>query len=97
MSTSINFLTPENVDANIIICRHKTELTTDLLYEFQLGPQFDSAKQIDIGNMTVLVFSGKDQVLVHYTDFKNNTEYIVSMLDCGDMDYAMEVAETVKE
>ncbi|UKI23156.1 MAG: hypothetical protein L6V88_00775 [Anaerotruncus sp.] len=46
--------------------------------------------------MTVLVFSGKDQVLVHYTDFKNNTEYIVSMLDCGDMDYAMEVAETVK-
>lgn len=38
LSTSINFLTPENVDANIIICRHKTELTTDLLYEFQVGP-----------------------------------------------------------
>lgn len=97
LSTSINFLTPENIDANIIICRHKTELTTDLLYEFQVGPQFDSAKQIDIGNMTVLVFSGKDQVLVNYTDFENNTEYIISMLDCGDMDYAMEVAETVKE
>ncbi len=93
LSAEIDVELDNNINGYIGIIKYKTDYTDDMFGTGELSDQYDSAKQITVNGMDVIVFSSKDQVYIRYLD--NDTEYSISLLNC-DLDSGVEIAKTLE-
>lgn len=93
LSAVIDFKIDKNITGYIGITKHKTEKSNDLLGQGDISEQFDSAKQISVNGMDVIIFSSENESFIRYVD--NNTEYTIDLGNC-DLDTSIEIVKTLE-
>ena len=79
--------------SNLIIIYKSADIGEMLVGQGEIGKQYDSAKQITINGMDVLIFSSSEQAYICYVD--NDIDYSISVLNC-DLDKGVEIAKTLE-
>ena len=94
LSADVNFKLDNNITGCIGITKYKSaDIGEMLVGQGEIGKQYDSAKQITINGMDVLIFSSSEQVYICYVD--NDIDYSISVLNC-DLDKGVEIAKTLE-
>lgn len=75
------------------ITKHKNGFNNLLISETQITEEYDSAKQLSLNGMDILVFGNKEISSIIYVD--NNTDYCI-VLNNYNFDSAVEIAESIK-
>lgn len=77
----------------VIITNHKNGINTILNNDIQVTSEYDSAKQLNINGIDVLIFGNKTNSSILYID--NDTEYDIA-LNNYNFDSAVEIAESIE-
>ena len=77
----------------VIITNHKNGINTILNNDIQVTSEYDSAKQLNINGIDVLIFGNKTNSSILYVD--NDTEYDIA-LNNYNFDSAIEIAESIE-
>jgi len=77
----------------VIITNHKNGINTILNNDIQVTSEYDSAKQLNINGIDVLIFGSKTNSSILYID--NDTEYDIA-LNNYNFDSAVEIAESIE-
>ena len=94
LSADIDFKLDNNITGCIGITKYKSDDIGEMLVgQGEIGKQYDSAKQITINGMDVLIFSSSQQAYICYVD--NDIDYSISVLNC-DLDKGVEIAKTLE-
>ncbi len=93
LSVEISVKLDNKTNGYVGITKHKTEYTKDILGQGEIGAEYDSAKQIQVNGMDVIIFSSNEQAYIRYVD--NNTEYTIALENC-DLDLGVEIAKSLE-
>lgn len=94
LSADVDFKLDNNMTGCIGITKYKSaDIGEMLVGQGEIGKQYDSAKQITINGMDVLIFSSSEQAYICYVD--NDIDYSISVLNC-DLDKGVEIAKTLE-
>lgn len=86
----------ENISGNIAIAKHKTDYTLFIIGQGQMAEQYDTAKQITVNGMDVLVFGGNNIApSIEYVD--KITEYSIVLEDNCTFEQAVGIAESLEQ
>lgn len=96
-----NFITAlvdfqNTVDKSVIsvtITKHKNGIETVLNNDKQVTSEYDSAKQLNINGIDILVFGNKENSTITYID--EHTEYAIDLTNT-DFNTAIEIAESIE-
>lgn len=77
----------------VTITKYRNDLNTILSNNTQVTSEYDSAKQLNINGIVILVFGNKENSTITYID--NHTEYTID-LNSIDFDSAIKIAESLK-
>lgn len=77
----------------VIITNHKNGINTILNNDIQVTSEYDSAKQLNINGIDVLIFGNKENSTITYID--EHTEYAIDLTNT-DFNTAIEIAESIE-
>ncbi|MDE6111198.1 MAG: DUF4367 domain-containing protein [Eubacterium sp.] len=82
----------KNTVVHITITKHKNDENSILTNDTQVTAQYDSAKQLSLNGMDIIVLGGKEVSTITYVD--NDTIYAIE-LGNNDFDSAVEIAKSI--
>lgn len=77
----------------VTITKHKNGIDTVLNNDKQVTSEYDSAKQLNINEVVILVFGNKENSTITYID--DHTEYAIDLTNT-DFNSAIEIAESIQ-
>lgn len=83
----------DNSTASAYIAKYKNDIISVLNNDTQITSEYDSAKQLSINGIDVLIFGNKTNSSILYVD--NDTEYDIA-LNNYDFNSAIEIAESMQ-
>ena len=83
----------DNSTASAYIAKYKNDIISVLNNDTQITSEYDSAKQLSINGIDILVFGNKTNSSILYID--NDTEYDIA-LNNYDFNSAIEIAESMQ-